>query len=352
MFLSHIGYRKATINCHKKMNRFKEVDINRVFSIFLIVILHSLAFYTGAWAAPDDFQPVGLYKYLGMLCGSVAVPSFVFISGFLFRSQISTKNLDFVSLIKKKSKRLLFPSVIFSILYVLLFNEEIFSLSSLFDILNGAGHLWFLPMLFWCFCVAFYLFKLPNRYSLLIAVLLVLFGGGYLPFGISRMFYYLIYFILGGVCYSSKLNMKKFSYIRLTALIFGFLFFFGIENLMKENMFKILENHELLKVLINRGQVIIRVVYGCLGVVLLYILSTRLSRYDFSASPFFQLIVRLSFGIYIYHQFILVFLYRKLNLYDFVGPYLLPIIGFALAITLSFVLAYLTNRTKIGRQFV
>lgn len=334
------------------MDRFKEVDINRVLSILLIVILHSLAFYTGAWAAPDDFQSVGLYRYLGKLCGSVAVPSFVFISGFLFRSQIVTKKQDFASLIKKKAKRLLLPSIIFSILYVLLFNEEIFSLSSLFEILNGAGHLWFLPMLFWCFCVAFYLFKLPNVYSLLIAVLLILFGGGYLPFGISRMFYYLVYFILGGVCYSSKLNMKKFSYMRLTALIFGFLLFFEIENLMKETSFKISEDYELLGILINRGQVIIRAVYGCLGVVLLYILSTRLSRYNFSTSPFFQLIVRLSFGIYIYHQFILVSLYRKLNLYDYVGSYLLPIIGFALAITLSFVLAYLTNKTKIGRQLI
>ena len=160
------------------MDRFKEVDINRVLSILLIVILHSLAFYTGAWAAPDDFQSVGLYKYLGKLCGSVAVPSFVFISGFLFRSQITTKKQDFASLIKKKAKRLLLPSVIFSILYVLLFNEEIFSLSSLFDILNGAGHLWFLPMLFCSFCASFYLFRLPNKYSLLIAALLPLLGGG------------------------------------------------------------------------------------------------------------------------------------------------------------------------------
>lgn len=334
------------------MDRFKEVDINRVLSILLIVMLHSLAFYTGAWAAPDDFQSVGLYKYLGKLCGSVAVPSFVFISGFLFRSQITTKKQDFASLIKKKAKRLLLPSVIFSILYVLLFNEEIFSLSSLFDILNGAGHLWFLPMLFWCFCASFYLFRLPNKYSLLIAALLTLLGGGYLPFGISRMFYYLIYFILGGVFYSSKLNTKRFSSMLVAVLFISFFVIFSFENLMKETSFKVLEDYELLGVLIDRGHAIIRAMYGCLGVVLLFMLSIRLSKYNFFNSPFFKLNVRLSFGIYIYHQFILVLLYRKLNLYYCAGPYLLPIIGFVSAITLSFALAYLTNKTKIGRQLV
>jgi peptidoglycan/LPS O-acetylase OafA/YrhL len=327
------------------MNKYKEVDINRVFSVFLIILLHSFAFYTGAWAPPKPFVQIELYKWIGELCGSVAVPSFVFISGFLFWSQMESNKWTLSNLIKKKAQRLLLPSIIFGSLYTLLFKGH--GVSDLFNILNGVGHLWFLPMLFWCFICSFFLFRLPAKYSLAIAFVLFFLGGGYLPFGISRMFYNLPYFLLGGICHSHKdlIGKCKNKFSLSLSLFIGL---FVLMTLLHDTLY--MSNLSgIMKLIIDRGDHFIRMIYGSLGVILLFLFSRYLSIYKLPR--IFPTLVRYSFGIYLYHQFILILLFRNLNLYEVVGSFL-PIIGFVAAFVCSYVLSYLTIKTKVGKQLI
>lgn len=56
---------------------------------------------------------------------------------------------------KKKAERLILPSVVFSLVYWQLFNGDITDLVGggkiVISVLSGVGHLWYLPVLFWCF---------------------------------------------------------------------------------------------------------------------------------------------------------------------------------------------------------
>ena len=58
------------------------------------------------------------------------------------------------------------------------------------------------------------------------------------------------------------------------------------------------------------------------------------------------------FGIYLFHQFILFALYYKTGFPRFVGPYLLPWLGFAIALPLSWLLTTLFRRTKTGKFLI
>ena len=76
--------------------------------------------------------------------------SFVFISGYLVGYQVLIKKRELI--IMNKVTRLLVPSILFSLIYWLIFNYNgIVSETFFYDLVNGVGHMWFLPMLFWCF---------------------------------------------------------------------------------------------------------------------------------------------------------------------------------------------------------
>ena len=73
--------------------------------------------------------------------------------------------------------------------------------------------------------------------------------------------------------------------------------------------------------------------------------NNNLSHYivDFSAC---------CFGVYIFQQFILKYLYYYTELPHVVSPVILPWIGFATALTGSYLLTYLIRRTSIGRNLL
>lgn len=73
----------------------------------------------------------------------------------MFSYQFRTlgREYPFASFVKKKALRLLNPCYVFGIFYYAMFycGETIDVKDYILTVLNGAGHLWFLPMLFLCF---------------------------------------------------------------------------------------------------------------------------------------------------------------------------------------------------------
>lgn len=60
----------------------------------------------------------------------------------------------------------------------------------------------------------------------------------------------------------------------------------------------------------------------------------------------------LCFGIYLYQQFILVYLYYHTDFVACVGTLIAPLLGFIITIISSTVLSYLTIQTRIGRALI
>ncbi len=193
-----------------------EISIIRPLIIFLLVVYHSLCVFTGGWVPPQGVPSNDVYWWLGHLISGFRIETIAFVGGYVFCYQCVElgRRQGFLGFVWKKFKRLIIPCFVFGIVYYLLFrfNAARFTWRVAFwRVANGIGHLWFLPMLFWCFLACWLLDRLlqwlrerheawyrPVGWVLLVALagvsLLRVTG---LKMGLSRAPYFLFYFYLG-----------------------------------------------------------------------------------------------------------------------------------------------------------
>lgn len=169
---------KQTIKMEeKKKIRLDEVTLIRPVLIVLLVFYHAFAIYSGAWAPIEGFPEVPVYWWLDKLSYAFMLEMFVFISGYVFGFQVRTKGnmkLQAKALFWSKFKRLMIPCIVFSLLYILLFGKIAQPVQiTLYSLLNGVGHMWFLPMLFWCFVGIWLIEKLRMKPRWILSLLLL-----------------------------------------------------------------------------------------------------------------------------------------------------------------------------------
>lgn len=163
-------------DCNNKRVLYEESIIRPVI-ILLLVVMHSFTVFSGGGEflpLPEGIEPIESYNRIAKVTYSFMLEAFVFVSGYLLA----------------------------------IFFEYIGFLNFLYDILNGTGHMWYLPILLWCFVLGTFLWntKSPNWAKILICLLLSI-GSGLLsglPFRIGRTCYYLWFFYLGMFIYSHK----------------------------------------------------------------------------------------------------------------------------------------------------
>ena len=187
-----------------------EVSFIRPILIILLVFYHAFIIYDNGWHEPTGFCPNDAYKWMDRLSYSFMLPLFCFISGYVWRFQHTYKGREsFKTLLVKKTKRLLIPSILFSSLYAMFIDPGTFvnngiSIHSL-HFSFAIGHLWFLPMLFWCFIIVYFL-SLLNISDGLKTLIIILSGFLFVPnvpfqtLQLSQTMQYLQYF-WGGVSY-------------------------------------------------------------------------------------------------------------------------------------------------------
>lgn len=193
-----------------------EISIIRPLIIFLLVAYHALCVFTGGWNPPDGVSSNTFYWWLGHLICGFRIETIAFVGGYVFFFQCSElgKRIGPLPFVWKKFKRLIIPCFIFGTIYFLLyrFNPARFNWNVAFwRVANGIGHLWFLPMLFWCFLASWLIDqllallqkRLPKAFKpagwLLLAALAVLSLARItgLKMGLSRAPYFIYYFYLG-----------------------------------------------------------------------------------------------------------------------------------------------------------
>lgn len=106
--------------------KLQEVLLIRPILIVLLVVYHAFIIYAGGWSQPDGFVPHEGYAWIARFSYSFMLEMFVFISGYVWAYQRLELNrqISFGKLVQQKSKRLLLPSVVFSIVYLLCFEIE------------------------------------------------------------------------------------------------------------------------------------------------------------------------------------------------------------------------------------
>lgn len=330
-----------------------DIAIMRPILIISIILGHAFTMFAGslAWPLPESVREVAAYKCLNPILISFALQAFVFVSGYLFSYKCANKansNFNKKEFILGKVKRILIPSAIFSTLYLLLLNPQKFnSILVIYDIVNGAGHLWFLPMLFWCFVLGALFHKMilsSNKIIVFLATLSISFISFLLPdyLRIASGMHYFIYYVLGMLCFLNK--DKIYSWIRQKKIVIAILWVvLGCFCFLKVRLANMsYEDIPYLTLIKGANNIIL----GILGSTTLWMTINSLIRREFKING------KIWFGLYIYHQFIMMWLYYHTALPLYLSAEWLPWIAFILTFVLSYILVVLTLKTKIGNWLI
>ena len=342
----------------KRKERFRldEVTLMRTILAILIVFYHAFACYNHGWKAPEGFVDIPSYKWLSRIAYPFALEAFVFISGYLLAFQQITLNrrTGFGALVVNKLKRLMLPSIIFSTAYFAIFSQYKGAGDFVYSIFNGSGHLWFLPMLFWCFIGGWLLeqVKISDGWKLAFLVCLNLFWPISLPLRITHATNYLLYFYGGYVAY--KHRDKILSIITPKRIVWSWVLFvivFIIFRPLKDSITDGDPCDQITRLMKLFGRDACLLMYASFGTVTFYITALwYTSKHQLKTST--VELASCCFGIYLLQQFILQLLYYKTGFAAAVGPYWLPWLGFMIAFPLSYLLAHLLLKTKTGKFLI
>lgn len=314
----------------------------------------------GGWSLPQGIHEIRAYFWISKLSYSFMLETFVFLSGYLFAFQIFelNKKYTFQKIIVSKFKRLIIPSIVFSILYSLLFyTKPYLSIRYVYDIINGLGHMWFLPMLFWCFIFTHLIIKIKLKEEIKLFLLLGLTFLSFLPlpFQVGNSFYYLLFFYSGSYIWNNKEKIiDKFGKPRFLIIgFFVFLLLFISMTLFREYISEI-DDLTIISKLIKVSLLnISRLIYSIFGFFLFYIfINYLIEKRNIKTSKWLIQFNKLCFGIYLFQQFILQVLYYKTSLPTILGSYWLPWFGFVLTMIVSIILTDISIKTKVGRLLI
>lgn len=343
----------------KVANILYEVIPIRLFLIVMLVFYHAFAVFSGAWTPIAGYPDIPIYGIVDKLSCACLLETFVFISGYILGYQVSRKGVELIlnakSYFMKKLKRLILPSILFSILYVLIFNDSNESIQGIaYNVLSGAGHMWFLPMLFWCFVFVYLTerFLLSKKCTIALLPLMLLASFLPLPFRIDTAMYYFPFFYSGYYIKKYGLEIKhgdcKSAFALIACFILAFVLKINIEGATQNGGGYFALSH-IISLIISK---LIRFACAAFGVALLLTFSTKLVKHsDTSKWSFLLKLSDCCFGVYIFQQFILI-LIGQTKLSQNVNPYLYPWIAFAISLVTSLLLTVFVRKTKFGSQLM
>ena len=356
----------------KKKVWLNEVSFMRPILLVLLVSYHAFAPYCGAWAMPEGIQPIESYKWIALFSRAFRLEAFVFISGYIFTFQLLTKNKfhNVWNLSVNKAKRLLVPCVFFGTIYYLCF-QNIMPNTNPVRIFAGIGHLWYLPCLFWLF-IAQYLVIKSNvlRKRLLAKWKLVgsvyVYGGNLLiisvlpvlsvlpfPLQLNRVFYYILFFYGGGLFYQYSDKIAKKTTVKSTVLLWCLfiVMVFLLNILMENNSFIASTSGFFIKIILKVINIYLKISLAWVGITALYQTAVIYCRKHI-INKFLLNVGVCGYGVYIFHQFILVHIYDQTNLPQVLGTYLMPWISMIFTIAISVILTLLVRETKLGKMYL
>lgn len=330
-----------------------EISFIRPILLILLVSYHAFCYNCDAWGIPDGVTTNEVYKWIALLSRAFRLEGFVFVSGYVFALQVLKKNKfeNIQLLIKSKFRRLIIPYFIFGIAYYCMFGLD----KSPIILLKGIGHLWYLPCLFWCFIGTYIIYKSNIKESLIIfsLILLIPFSILPIPLQINSACYYMLFFYAGGIFwkYSEKIKENVNSSKIVTCWII-FIILLIANNILIEYLSSIASNqHIVIKGVIMASNKIIKAILASSGIYAIYS-SASLFIKNHSLKNWVVKIGDYGYGVYIFHQFILIYLFYHTQLPSIVGSTWLPWVGLVITTVGSIMLTAIFRSTKLGRSLL
>lgn len=343
------------------------VVVIRPILIVLLVFYHAFLIFQGGWGSAGQFPEIKVYWWLDKLSYSFLLETFVFISGYVLGYQVRMKGKSILSpksFFWKKIKRLIIPSIVFSFLYIILLGDISQPiLKTLNSIVNGVGHMWFLPMLFWCFTLVWLIETLNLSPRVVLPILLPCSICSFIPIplriGVSM--YYMLFFYVGYCLQRLDISLDRYYSLRwIIGLVLSFIILFFSFTYVQENLDVIfgevanrVKNQLLFKAfkisLIN----VTKIIYSSVGIAMLLCIVGQVDKKQADLPPQWLINVGgLCMGVYLFQQFILKGLYFHTDLALSIDPIWLPWVGFVIALAGSLLLSFIFRKTRIGRFLI
>lgn len=338
-----------------------EVSIIRPIVIGLLVLMHSFTKIGAAGGFVREYNLVDAYQWIVWLISGFRVETIALIAGYVFSYQSLDlgKKYKFCPFLVKKIKRLIIPMLVFGTFYYFCFlfwNSDFTFSSFIVAILSGCGHLWFLPMLFWCFIAIWAIdrYKLSSWVTLLLFAILTVIPLPPIPLGFGRLPHFLFYVFAGYFLWTKHgYVLSHWCKVQLIIIFWGlYISLVLIKHLFVPDINSTMTIGQKGIVYILEGGV--NLLMSCSGILALYLtVCLQTMREGFRPKQWVIDASKDCYGVYVYHQFILVFIYFCTPLYSVCNTeYLLPWVGFILTLFISLVLTRLTLKTKFGRFLI
>lgn len=95
-----------------------------------------------------------------------------------------------------------------------------------------------------------------------------------------------------------------------------------------------------------------KLIYSGLGVLIVYIVMERIRNSGLTINRFWISLSECCFGVYLFQQFVLVYLYDYTSLPYRVNSFCLPWLCFIIALLTSIMLSWLLRQTKVSRSLI
>ena len=315
-------------------NREIHIEILRCLSLLGVILFHTMGFLDNHHLVDRSPIVLAIQKFSVYFVG-IAVPMFMFISGYLYKP---VEEHDVISFVKKKAMRLLLPYFVFSSLIML--TGGFFSIKELFQ---GFWHLWFLWALFWCFIFSAFI-DYSKKYAFGILLFAFLIGGVKveLPGLIKDFVQWYYFFALGAII---REHAQIFEYIKQYYLWIPMILCYVITVSIVPFQYR-------------SPSAIYELAISAIVVVLFLFAESLTKKWEAKdlIKKSILSIGRYSMGIYILHFWILVYLLsttsiRVFHIEAFISK--IPVLTISGLVIVNFLLCYiltaLISRNKIGK---
>lgn len=335
-----------------KNNYRYDIAMLRLLCIILVVLFHAYGMmYAAHFSEATSTVYHDKYYFVNQTYGiNVAMPMFVFISGFLFGTQLK-KGLpnSLLNIVRNKCMRLMLPFFLFTTMFM--FTQNAVSLTPFYQ--WTYSHLWFLPMLFWCFISAWFLRSLilSNKLMISCITLIILFSLSLLEtrfeplLGLHSLNVWLCWFALGMWFYKHEASLLPQSEkLKICIIAGGFTLFTVIMTAFPQPYAK---------------PTIVGIIATLTAIYSLWVLFAWIPWKNLAVTNFLMSLSICSFGIYIFHYWLQGHLLsrtaqRVLCLEQLAQShcYLFPIVFAMVSFTLSAIATWAILKFNIGRKLI
>lgn len=336
-----------------------EVAAIRTFAISAIFIVHSFAIFSGGWQIDQPLPDIPGFRMVPVLLSAFRVQALVFVAGYVYAFQRIELHRDGAenpqAFLAKKGKRLLVPWLFFGALYLLIFGN-VQGMSYLWNFVTGPGHLWFLPMLFILYAGALVIAVYGIRFHW---CWVPVYGALYLTslflpnvLNAPNAVQYGLYFFMGYVVYTHRATFMSLCKLRAfrACLTAAFLAWFALTYFYGDSLITALLPGQIGKGLLLGNKTALSV----FGIMALYsnVLNWVSHSPKAQESRVLNNINRYSYGLYVYHQFVMMAMLRLVCLPHGIDLALVPFVLLASSVIGAGMLTLLTLQTRAGRALL